>query len=113
MGLGGIYSVRGFDSTALSGDFGMLNRNDLSYYIPPFYGVSIAPSIGVDMGYVADIYTPASFSMGNKGFVSGGGIGIKLDYKQYFQAQIWGYMPFYNPNKQKERNFFFSISGGF
>lgn len=113
MGLGGIYSVRGFDGAALSGDFGVLNRNDLSYYIPPFYGMSVVPSIGIDLGYVADIYTPASFKMGNKGFVSGGGIGAKINYKQYLQAQVWGYMPFYNPYKQKERNFYFSIGCGF
>lgn len=113
MGLGGIYSVRGFDSSVLSGDFGILNRNDLTYYPPSLWGFVIAPSLGVDMGYVADLFSPASFRLGNKGFVSGGGVGLKMQYGEFFQAQIWGYIPFYNPHKQKERNFYFSIGGGF
>ena len=112
MGLGGMYSVRGFESNALSGDFGILNRNDLTYYPPSLDGFIIAPSIGIDMGYVADIFSPSSFALGNRGFLSGGGIGLKMNYKEYFQAQIWGYKAFYNPKKEKERYFFFSIGCG-
>lgn len=112
MGLGGMYSVRGFESNALSGDFGVLNRNDLTYYPPSLKGFVIAPSIGVDMGYVADIFTPSSLALGNQGFLSGGGVGIKVNYKEYFQAQIWGYKAFYNPKKERERYFYFSIGCG-
>lgn len=112
MGLGGMYSVRGFESNALSGDFGVLNRNDLTYYPPSLKGFVIAPSIGVDMGYVADIFTPSSLALGNRGFLSGGGVGIKMNYKEYFQAQIWGYKAFYNPKKERERYFYFSIGCG-
>lgn len=112
MGLGGMYSVRGFESNALSGDFGILNRNDLTYYPPSLNGFIIAPSIGIDMGYVADIFSPSSFTLGNRGFLGGGGIGLKMNYKEYFQAQIWGYKAFYNPKKEKEKYFYFSIGCG-
>lgn len=113
MGLGGNYSVRGFDSTALNGDFGILYRNDLTYYPPSLKGFIIAPSLGIDLGFVSDIFNPASEELGNKGFLSGGGLGVKVSFKEYFQAQIWGYLPFYNPKKQRERNFYFSLSCGF
>ncbi|ANV98348.1 hypothetical protein BBW65_05825 [Helicobacter enhydrae] len=111
MGLGGIYSVRGFDSNVLSGDFGVLNRNDLSYFLPSLYGVSFAPSLCVDMGYVKEIYTPSAFA--TKGFVSGGGIGVKISYKDYLQTQIWGYMPFYHSDKQRFKYLYLSLGVGF
>lgn len=113
MGLGGSYSVRGFDSAALNGDFGVLYRNDLTYYPTSLKGLMIAPSLGIDLGFVSDVFNPASEELGNKGFLSGGGFGFKISFKEYFQAQVWGYFPFYNPRKQKERNFYFSLSCGF
>ncbi len=112
MGLGGMYSIRGFENNALSGDFGILNRNDLVYDLLNFKGFAITSSIGIDMGYVIDLFTPSSFILRNRGFLSGGGIGLRMNYKEYFQVQLWGYKAFYNPRKEKERYFYFSVGCG-
>lgn len=104
MTIGGRYSVRGFNHFSLSGQMGVLYRNDLMMYLPSFWRMTLVPSIGVDMGYVRDI-------VGNNkenGFLSGGGVGIKLICK-YFNTQVWGYMPFYNPYKAPTQNLYFSI----
>ncbi|PAF51969.1 ShlB/FhaC/HecB family hemolysin secretion/activation protein [Helicobacter sp. 13S00477-4] len=108
-GLGGIYSVRGFDSLVLNGEMGVLNRNDFSYYLPSFFKISLAPTLGFDMGYTTDLYTKAQNYLGNQGFLIGGGLGLKAYWSKYFNFQIWGYMPIYNPNKLKERYFYASF----
>jgi hemolysin activation/secretion protein len=52
--VGGIYSVRGFDNTSLSGDSGLVWRNELSMRVPLNVGSSfrssIRPYLGVDWG---------------------------------------------------------------
>lgn len=111
-GLGGIYSVRGFDTQALSGEFGILNRNDLAYYLPLFFNLSVVPSLGLDMGYVSDIYGRVSYDLGNKGFLIGGGAGLKILWGKYLNLQFWGYAPMYNPKNLKGRYFYMSAEFG-
>lgn len=104
MTIGGRYSVRGFNHFSLSGQMGVLYRNDLKMYLPSFWGVTLAPALGADMGYVRDI----TQSNEPAGFLSGGGIGIEL-LSKYFNAQVWGYTPFYNPYNAPTQNLYFSI----
>lgn len=103
MTIGGRYSVRGFNHFSLSGQMGVLYRNDLMMYLPSFWGITLAPSVGVDMGYVSDITTNSN----ENGFLSGGGVGIQI-LRKYFNTQVWGYMPFYNPYKAPTQNLYFS-----
>lgn len=104
MTIGGRYSVRGFNHFSLSGQMGVLYRNDLTMYLPSFWGITLAPSLGVDMGYVRDITETREPA----GFLSGGGIGIQL-LSKYFNAQVWGYSPFYNPYNAPTQNLYFSV----
>lgn len=104
MTIGGRYSVRGFNHFSLSGQMGVLYRNDLMMYLPSFWGITLAPSIGVDMGYVRDIVGDNK----ENGFLSGGGVGIEL-LSKYFNTQVWGYIPFYNPYKAPTQNLYFSV----
>lgn len=104
MTIGGRYSVRGFNHFSLSAQMGVLVRNDLMMYLPSFWGITLAPSLGADMGYVKDLVGDNK----NAGFLSGGGVGIQL-FSKYFNAQIWGYAPFYNPYNASTLNLFFSV----
>lgn len=104
MTIGGRYSVRGFNHFSLSGQMGVLYRNDLTMYLPSFWGITLAPALGVDMGYVRDIAESGEPA----GFLSGGGIGIQL-LSKYFNAQVWGYSPFYNPYNAPTQNLYFSV----
>lgn len=108
-GLGGIYSVRGFDSLVLNGEMGILNRNDLSYYLPSFFKTTFVPTIGLDMGYTTDIYKNSRHDFENSGFLIGGGIGLKFYWGRYFNAEVWGYHPIYNPKSLKGRYFYANI----
>ncbi|MDO7252686.1 ShlB/FhaC/HecB family hemolysin secretion/activation protein [Helicobacter cappadocius] len=108
-GLGGIYSVRGFDSLVLNGEMGILNRNDITYYLPPFFKISLAPAIGLDMGYTTDIYKNTDYVSRNNGSLIGGGVGLKFYWGKYFNAEIWGYHPIYNPNTLKGRYFYANL----
>lgn len=108
-GLGGIYSVRGFDSLVLNGEVGILNRNDLSYYLPSFFKTTFVPTIGLDMGYTTDIYKNSSYDLQNSGLLIGGGIGLKFYWGKYFNAEVWGYHPIYNPKSLKGRYFYVNI----
>lgn len=51
--MGGIYSVRGFNNSGLSGNTGFYNRNELSlqYSVDT---IKISPYIGLDFGYVKE-----------------------------------------------------------
>lgn len=108
-GLGGIYSVRGFDSLVLNGEVGILNRNDLNYYLPSFFKTTFVPAIGFDMGYTTDIYKNSSYDFDNSGFLIGGGIGLKIYWGKYLNAEVWGYHPLYNPKFLKGRYFYANI----
>lgn len=103
MAIGGRYSVRGFNHFSLSAQMGVLYRNDLMAYLPSFWGITLAPSLGIDMGYVRNL----AGSNENAGFLSGGGLGVQL-FSKYFNAQLWGYTPFYNPYNAPTQNLFFS-----
>ena len=74
--VGGIYSVRGFVDTTISGDTGFVVRNDLSTRIPFSVGARAAllrPYLGIDYGRVkrrgADTQA---------GYLSGGALGVSL-----------------------------------
>lgn len=72
--VGGIYSVRGFNKTGLSGNKGFYARNELSqrYYLNEFI---FMPYIGFDYGFVdKNIY-----SVG--GEITGGAVGIRSYFK--------------------------------
>ncbi|PAF52260.1 ShlB/FhaC/HecB family hemolysin secretion/activation protein [Helicobacter sp. 13S00477-4] len=105
MTIGGRYTVRGFDHFSLSGQMGILYRNDLMAYLPRFFGITLAPSLGADIGYVSNITTKNP----NPGLLSGGGIGLQL-FSKYFNAQIWEYLAFYNPYQSPTQNLFFSLA---
>jgi len=57
--VGGLYTVRGFDGTSLSGDRGLYWRNDVSVVLPPpqdprharFFG-RVQPYAGIDVGHI-------------------------------------------------------------
>ena len=73
--VGGIYSVRGFNKTGLSGNKGFYARNELSqrYDLNEFI---LMPYIGFDYGFVdKNIY-----SMG--GEITGGAIGSRVYWKK-------------------------------
>lgn len=109
LSLGGIYSVRGFDSLVLSGEVGVLYRNDFSYYAKSVYGVRFVPSIGLDMGYSLNLYEKPTLDK----LLAGGGVGLKLYVSKYFNAEVWGYVPLYNPSKLDKRHFYFSVGSMF
>lgn len=109
LSLGGIYSVRGFDSLVLSGEVGVLYRNDFSYYAKSVYGVRFVPSIGLDMGYSLNLYEKPTLDK----LLTGGGVGLKLYVSKYFNAEVWGYVPLYNPSKLDKRHFYFSVGSMF
>lgn len=109
LSLGGIYSVRGFDSLVLSGEVGVLYRNDFSYYAKSVYGVRFVPSIGLDMGYSLNLYEKPTLDK----LLAGGGVGLKLYVSKYFNAEVWGYIPLYNPSKLDKRHFYFSVGSMF
>ena len=79
MSIGGRASVRGFDGLSLSGQIGVIFRNDLVYYLPSFSGVTFAPSLGLDAGYVQDFKEKVD----KYNFLSGGGVGLKM-FAPYF-----------------------------
>ena len=109
LSLGGIYSVRGFDSLVLSGEVGVLYRNDFSYYAKSVYGMRFVPSIGLDMGYSLNLYEKPTLDK----LLAGGGVGLKLYVSKYFNAEVWGYVPLYNPSKLDKRHFYFSVGSMF
>ncbi|PAF49258.1 hypothetical protein BKH41_04040 [Helicobacter sp. 12S02232-10] len=103
MSIGSRYTVRGFNHFSISGQMGVIYKNDLMVYLPSFWGITIAPNIGVDWGMVRDL-------IGDKqgGSLSGGGIGLNVLHKN-FNAQISLNAPLYNPYKAPVQNLFFSI----
>ncbi|PAF50489.1 ShlB/FhaC/HecB family hemolysin secretion/activation protein [Helicobacter sp. 13S00477-4] len=103
MSIGSRYTVRGFNHFSISGQMGMLYKNDLMLYLPSFWNIIIAPNIGLDWGMVRDLV-----SDDEGGSLLGGGIGLDVMYK-YFNTQISLNMPFYNPYKAPAQNLFFSI----
>lgn len=103
MTIGSRYTVRGFNHFNLSGQMGILYKNDLMMYLPSFWGIRLAPNIGVDFGYVRNLGSE-SF----EGEISGGGIGISM-FSKYLIAQISANMPLYNPYKASVENLFFSV----
>ncbi|PAF44752.1 ShlB/FhaC/HecB family hemolysin secretion/activation protein [Helicobacter sp. 11S02596-1] len=108
-GLGGIYSVRGFDSSVLSGEIGVLNRNDWTYYLPSVFKLTFVPSLGLDMGYTSGIDRSRNDGLEDSGFIIGSAAGVKIYWSKYFNAQIWGYAPLYNPHNLKGRYFYASV----
>ncbi len=46
VGLGGLYSVRGFDDTGIAGDTGFYFRNELTWHADPKHYQTIAPYVG-------------------------------------------------------------------
>lgn len=111
--LGGIYSVRGFDSLVLNGEVGVLCRNDFSYYIKPIKSLRFIPSFALDIGYSTNIYDKLDSSLKGNNTLMGGGMGLKLHISRYFNAEVWGYMPLYNPKNLDKRYFYFSIGAVF
>lgn len=103
MSIGSRYTVRGFNHFSISGQMGVIYKNDLMVYLPSFWGITIAPNIGVDWGMVRDL-------IGDKqgGSLSGGGIGLNVLHKN-FSAQISLNAPLCNPYKAPVQNLFFSI----
>jgi len=74
--VGGIYSVRGFVDTTLSGDSGFVVRNDLAARIPFQVGAQPAllrPYLGIDYGRVERRGAGTQ-----AGYLSGGALGLSL-----------------------------------
>ncbi|RDU65380.1 hypothetical protein CQA53_06295 [Helicobacter didelphidarum] len=112
--IGGRYAVRGFQGLNLSGQFGVLWRNDVSLYFPAFgkdpWRLTFAPSIGFDMGYIRDLYKTAnSFLPENGVFLMGGGVGLQA-FVRYCNVQTWYYFPLYSPYPMNTQSFFFSVA---
>ncbi len=104
MSIGGRASVRDFDGLSLSGQIGAIWRNDLVYYLPSFAGITLAPSLGLDVGYVQDFKEKVD----GYNFLSGGGIGLKM-FAPYFNLELWWYHPIYNPYEVQTQNFYLSF----
>ena len=111
--LGGIYSVRGFDSLVLNGEVGVLCRNDFSYYIKPIKTLLFIPSIALDIGYSTNLYDKLDDSLKGDNTLMGGGVGLKLHISKYINAEVWGYMPLYNPKNLPKRHLYFSVGSVF
>lgn len=74
--VGGIYSVRGFVDTTISGDTGFVVRNDLATRFPFHLGARAAllrPYLGLDYGRVKRRSPDAP-----AGYLSGGALGVSL-----------------------------------
>lgn len=111
--LGGIYSVRGFDSLVLNGEAGILCRNDFSYYVKSIKSLRFIPSLALDIGYSTNLYDKIDVALKGDNALMGGGVGLKLHISKYVNAEVWGYMPLYNPKNLPKRHFYFSVGGVF
>ncbi|STQ86733.1 ShlB/FhaC/HecB family hemolysin secretion/activation protein [Helicobacter muridarum] len=112
--IGGLYAVRGFQGINLSGQFGVIWRNDISVYIPMFskskWELTIAPSIGIDAGYIKNLLKNQITNLPDSGvFLSGAGIGLQCILK-HFNIQTWWHFPIYSANRFKTQSFFFAMS---
>ncbi|RDU69171.1 hypothetical protein CQA66_09020 [Helicobacter aurati] len=112
--IGGRYAVRGFQGINLAGQFGVIWRNDISVYFPLFekgkWQLTIAPSLGLDAGYIRDLLRNASSNLPYSGvFLSGGGIGMQC-FVRYINIQTWWYFPLYSPHRFNTQSFFFSLA---
>jgi len=78
--VGGLYSVRGFDRTSLSGDDGFVWRNELSVRFPLNFGAStrsvVRPYLGVDYGRTS-MREPGTGTP--EGALSGGTLGVAFN----------------------------------
>ncbi|PAF42086.1 hypothetical protein BJI48_07175 [Helicobacter sp. 11S02596-1] len=107
LSIGSRYTTRGFNHFSISGQMGVLYKNDLMVYLPDFWGIVIVPSVGMDWGFVRDL---GSGGDKNGGILGGGGIGLSVLHR-YFNTQIALNTPLYNPYKAPAQNLFFSIGG--
>ncbi|RBQ32132.1 hemin transporter [Arcobacter sp. FW59] len=106
--VGGIYSVRGFNKTSLSGNKGFYVRNELSqrYDIGNFI---VIPYIGFDYGYI----DKNKYSL--DGAISGGAIGNRL-YFNNINLELFYHTPFKDTEYTKDESsdfFGFSLTYNF
>lgn len=72
--IGGVYSVRGFNNSGLSGNSGFYARNELSSQMR-YINCIFSPYIGVDYGYIKK----TKYSI--YGHIIGGVVGLRSNYK--------------------------------
>ncbi len=111
IGIGGMYSVRGFDDAGLGGDMGFYLRNELTWhsnpnmyrFISPYAG-RLSPWIGFDMGSVWN----NSDDNDKEGWLAGGALGVKGQGgqigKTYLNWDITASYPLYSPQQVAEHN---------
>lgn len=81
--IGGVYSVRGFKNGTISGDSGFSIRNELTFGVSRFWSDSKLPlqyfslTPFYDLGYVENV------GVNRSGRLSGGGLRVNLNYKDY------------------------------
>lgn len=99
--MGGVYSVRGFNQSGLSGNSGFYDRNELSVRYLIDENIIISPYIGVDFGHVINdennIY----------GNIVGGAIGCRFTLFRDLNVDIFYSLPLKDSKftKDKSENF--------
>lgn len=101
--VGGLYTVRGFDGSSLSGDRGVYWRNDLSVLLPASQDAGVArwfgrlqPYLGVDVGHISGRAGQAGGTLA--GMVLGlRGVGGRLGFDVGYGA------PVHTPSVLKQR----------
>lgn len=91
IGLGGQYSVRGFDRTSINGDSGFYWRNDVSWQLPwNDYGLSHRLFIGYDFGaLVKDDRTSQATMKKEQGTLQGAALGYRLSHRFFSTEFQW------------------------
>lgn len=109
IGIGGLYSVRGFDDEGLGGDTGFYFRNELTWHTNPQHYRWVAP-------YIGRLSPWAGFDVGavwanddeddNKGWLMGAAAGIKSQgaqlWKVNFNWDVTASYPLYQPDWMNE-----------
>lgn len=115
--IGGRYAVRGFHGLNLSGQIGVIAKNDLNIYIPTFgsgiWHLVLVPSAGFDLGYIRNLDSTIYSNLSKNGiFLIGGGVGLQA-FVKYLNTQVWYNFPLYSPYKMDTQNLYLSISANF
>ncbi len=105
VGLGGLYSVRGFDDAGVAGDRGFYLRNELTWHSNPKdyqflsqYMGRLSPWVGFDVGSV----WANDVDEGDKGWLAGAALGFKGQggrlWKSHLDWDITASYPLYSPD---------------
>ncbi|WP_168209676.1 ShlB/FhaC/HecB family hemolysin secretion/activation protein [Chromobacterium paludis] len=82
--IGGRSTVRGFNTSSLTGQSGYYARNELSWPLPPYQGLVLEPYLGLDAGQIA---RPA-YDSGPDRALSGWAVGLRASLAGHLSAEL-------------------------